>query len=469
MGMNANGLREYFMRTIKPLPFEPMRVVDTAWLRMDSAENLMVIHGVLMFEDAISLAEFRALIEERLLPQHRRFSQRPVCVGVRHGWEDQPVLDMDYHLSPLPGVTDDCDDRQLRQAIGAQIPQGLDPGKPLWRFFHVPHYNGGSAVVMKVHHCYADGIALISVLDSVADRSVLHSSPAAKFKMPKRQPRSPALLHRLGFALGSLGFYAGFSAAWVYEALRVILARPDSKTAYKRSLTKQKQVGWAPSLPIGDVKQVGKALGCTVNDVVLGCVAGSLRRYLQRIGEPVDDVQLRATVPVNLRPLEDALQLGNAFGLIYLPLPVGVASIEGRIRAVRQNMSSLKNGMQALMSFHILGILGFFPRAVEKFFLDFFSSKASAVMTNVPGPSEPVYLMGKKLAKPMFWVPQSGGIGIGVSILSYDNKVEFGFVADAALIPDPQAMIDDFVEEFAAIRRQVLGVSAAENPALSHA
>lgn len=444
------------------MAFEPMHVVDTAWLRMDSADNLMVINGVLFFEEPMTQAEFQAVIEQRLLPKHRRFSQRPVQRGNQYGWEEVPQVEMDYHLTTLSGLPENCDDFQLREAIGALVPQGLDPDKPLWRFFFVPHYRNASAVVVKVHHSYADGIALISVLDSIADHSVIHSSPAAKFKMPIRKPRSNTPLHRFMFGLSSVGFYTGFSAAWLYEAMRVILARPDSKTAYKRTLTPRKQVGWAPSLSVKEVKQVGRALGCTVNDVILGCVAGSLRRYLERIGEPVDGVQLRATVPVNLRPLEDALKLGNRFGLVYLPLPVGVPSIEGRIRAVRRSMNSLKSGVQALMSFHVLGILGFFPQAVEKFFLDFFSSKASAVMTNVPGPSEPVYLMGKKLAKPMFWVPQSGGIGIGVSILSYDNKVEFGFVADAALIPDPQAMIDDFVDEFTAIKRQVLGVPAVE-------
>lgn len=450
------------MKSNKPLAFEPMHVVDTAWLRMDSAENLMVINGVLIFEEPITREEFLAVIEQRLLPRHKRFRQRPVQRGGRYGWEEVAELDMGYHFPTLEGLPENCDDAQLRTAISALLPEGLDPERPLWRFFHVPHYRDTSAIVVQVHHSYADGIALISVLDSVADKSVLHSSPAARFRMPQRRPRSNGALDRLLYSLASLGFYTGFSAAWLYEALRVILARPDSQTAYKRPLSRTKQVGWAPSLPVQEVKKVGRALGCTVNDVILGCVAGSLRRYLTRLGEPVDGIQLRATVPVNLRPLEEALDLGNRFGLVYLPLPVGVASIEGRIRAVRASMNSLKNGVQALMSFHVLGILGFFPSAVEKFFLDFFSSKASAVMTNVPGPSEPVYLMGKKLAKPMFWVPQSGGIGIGVSVLSYNNKVEFGFVADAALIPDPQAMIDDFMDEFMAIKRQVLGTPVVE-------
>lgn len=439
---------------------EPMNVVDTAWLRMDSAENLMVINGLLVFEEPMSRADFQSILEERLLARHKRFRQRPVSEGNQYFWEEMPAFDMDYHLSTLDELPETCSDSELRAAISARVPEGLDHNKPLWRFFFVPRYKSGTAVMVKVHHSYADGIALISVLDSIADKSVLHSSPAAKFKVKRRQPRSDALLHRLTFAATSVGFYTVFSAAWMFEALRVVLARPDSKTAYKRALTPQKQVGWAPSLPVEDVKAVGKAMGCTVNDVILGCVAGSLRRYLERIGEPVNGVHLRATVPVNLRPLEEALELGNRFGLVYLALPVGEPTVEQRIRAVRRNMASLKSGVQAVMSYHVLGILGFFPKPVEKFFLNFFSSKASAVMTNVPGPSEPVYLKGKKLAKPMFWVPQSGGIGIGVSILSYDNKVEFGFVADAALVPEPQAMIDDFVAEFSDIKRQVLGVSA---------
>jgi WS/DGAT/MGAT family acyltransferase len=194
-----------------------------------------------------------------------------------------------------------------------------------------------------------------------------------------------------------------------------------------------------------------------MNDVILGCVAGSLRRYLERIGEPVDGVCVRATIPVNLRPLKQALELGNHFGLVYLELPVGESTVGRRISAVQRNMKKLKNGVQAMMSFNVLSVLGYFPEAVETWALNFFSSKASAVMTNVPGPKEPVVLSGKRLSKPMFWVPQSGGIGLGVSILTYEDSVEFGFIADSALVPDPQQMIDDFMAEFRSIQFAVLG------------
>lgn len=445
------------MRTFNNLAREPMTNVDTAWLRMDSSENLMVINGLLFFDEPMTQEEFKTLLEERLVAQHKRFRQRPCREGNAYFWEELPALDMDYHLTSLAIEVDGDPDEALRRTVSELIPQPLDSANPLWRFHFVSDFKSGSAVLVRVHHSYADGIALISVLDSIADHSVLHSSPAARFKLPERKPKSDALLHRMAFFFTNALFYLAFGAAWLFEALRVSLCRPDSKTAYKRDLSPHKQVGWAPSLPVEQVKQVGKAMDCTINDVILGCVAGSLRRFLQRIGEPVDGVCVRATIPVNLRPLEEALQLGNRFGLVYLELPVGEANIQNRIKAVQRSMKKLKNGMQAQMSYNILGILGYFPSWFERWALKFFSSKASAVMTNVPGPSEPVVLMGKKLSKPMFWVPQSGGIGIGVSILTYDNKVEFGFVADAALVPDPQAMIDDFVDEFESIRAEVLG------------
>lgn len=434
-----------------------MRHVDTAWLRMDSENNLMVINGLLFFDEPLTEEEFRQLIEDRWLAQHPRFHMRPVSEGGRYFWEDVDGLDMAYHLKPLPLPTGDQSEATLRRLVSEIVSQPLDRERPLWCFHFVPNFNGGSAVVVRLHHCYADGIALISVLDSIADQSVLHSSPAARFSMPSRKPKSDSILHRVKFGLSSLGFYAGFGGAWLFEALRVSLCRPDSKTAYKRPLSMEKRVGWAPSIPVQEVKLVGRALGCTMNDVILGCVAGSLRRYLERIGEPVDGVCVRATIPVNLRPLKRALELGNHFGVVYLELPVGEATVRRRINAVQRTMKKLKNGVQAVMSFNVLSILGYFPQSVERWALNFFSSKASAVMTNVPGPKEPVVLNGKRLNKPMFWVPQSGGIGLGVSILTYENGVEFGFIADAALVPDPQEMIDDFMAEFRSIQAEVLG------------
>lgn len=432
---------------------EPMAVVDTAWLRMDSPENLMVINGVFLFEEHYSRERFVELIEERLLAIHR-FRMRPVKQGKQYFWEEVPKLDLDYHIAStvLPVHDQEAgEETALRQFASGLISSPLKPQEPLWRFYHVDRYKEGTAVLFQIHHCYADGIALMSVLDAIADESVLHSSPAARAGQGKAKATNP-VMRGLQSAITAVGFGAG----WLYEATRVLLLPSDSKTAFKRPLTTNKEVAWAPSLNVEEVKQVGKAMGCTINDVLLGCVAGSLRENLINQGDPVDGVVIRATVPVNLRPLSEAMNLGNRFGLVYLDLPVGEADSVQRVKHVRQTMSKLKNGIQAYMSFGVLAILGFFPLALQRFALNFFSHKASAVMTNVPGPTKPVMMKGSKLAKPMFWVPQSGEIGIGVSILSYDNKVEFGLIADTALVQNPQDVVKGFVDEYEQLKLRVL-------------
>ncbi len=441
------------MRSLLDTVRQPMSVVDTAWLRMDTAENLMVINGVMEFESPLTRADLVRLLAERLVIKAPRFGSRPVTEQGRYFWEKVPALEWDYHASLLQLPAGESPDQQLQEVCGRIVAETLDPGRPLWRFYLIESFRGGCALVFKVHHSYADGIALISTLDAIADRSVLHSSPAARagFKTPLAKGRE--WYHQVQHALHQGVFYTVFAAAWLFEALRVASLPADTKTHFKQPLSSHKRVAWAPSLSVDDVKRVGRAMGGTVNDVVMACAAGSLRRYLESTGQRVDGVTVRATVPVNLRPLSEAMELGNCFGLVYLPLPVAESTPLGRVRAVQKSMKSLKNGAQAMMSYGVLSILGHFPTAVQRVALNFFSGKASAVMTNVPGPTEAVYLMGAKLRRSMFWVPQSGGIGIGISILSYAHRVEFGVVADTSLVTDPQVLVDGFVAEFEALRQ----------------
>ena len=173
-----------------------------------------------------------------------------------------------------------------------------------------------------------------------------------------------------------------------------------------------------------------------------------LRAYLAEKGDPVSDVEIRALVPVNLRRAGDEEQLGNRFGLVALELPVGVENPLARLYATRQRMESLKGSLQAMLTLSILGAVGMAPKFVQQQILDLLANKASAVMTNVPGPQQPLWFAGSQLKQQMFWVPQSGKIGMGVSILSYDNKVQFGLITDHARIPDPERIVARFASEF---------------------
>ncbi|MCG8312703.1 MAG: wax ester/triacylglycerol synthase family O-acyltransferase [Pseudomonadales bacterium] len=446
---------------------ELMSVADTAWLRMDSPQNLMIINGVFFFEEHYPYERLVELLQERLLAIHR-FRMRPIKDAGKYYWEEVADIDLEYHISSAALPETGCEESALKAFANDLISKPLDSRYPLWRFIHIDKYQGGTAVSFQIHHCYADGVALMAVLDAVADESVMHSSPAARVGMPRSSHVDGAgpLAAMRKFTQTST-FYTGFALGWLYEAMKVTFLPADSKTAYKQPLTTHKQVAWAPSLKVSEVKRIGKALGCTINDVVLACVAGSLRLYLERNGESAEGVTVRATVPVNLRPLSQAMNLGNKFGLVYLDLPVGESDSISRVKRVRKTMSKLKNGIQAFMSYNVLQILGRCPTAMQRTALNFFSQKASAVMTNVPGPVKPVMLKGSKLAKPMFWVPQSGDIGIGVSILSYNGKVEFGLIADMALIKDPQDVIDGFVVEYEQLRSRVLQNQVVKQPELA--
>ena len=442
------------MRNSKAVKPEVMSVVDTAWLRMDSPENLMVINGFWVFEESFSRDRFVQIVQERLLAIPR-FRNVPLSQKNQYFWQPVDDIDLDYHVSSVVLPKTGQADEDMKAFIAGLISEPLDAGKPLWRFYHVADYQGKSAIVFRIHHAYADGIALISVFDAIADKSVMHTSPAAHATFPEVLKAQPGMLGWLIYAVKKVGLASLFTLGWLYEAAHVALLSSDSKTTYKQPLTVNKQVAWASPLDVAEVKAVGKAIGCTVNDVLLGCVAGSLRSYLASSGESANGVTLRATVPVNLRPLSEAMNLGNHFGLVYLELPVAEPDASKRIAKVRQNMSTLKSGIQAQMTYGVLAILGRFPTKVQRFALDFFSQKASAVMTNVPGPAEAIRFDGVALTHPMFWVPQSGNIGVGVSILSYAGNVEFGLIADKALVSDPSMIVEGFVAEFQALQKRV--------------
>jgi hypothetical protein len=153
-------------------------------------------------------------------------------------------------------------------------------------------------------------------------------------------------------------------------------------------------------------------------------------------------------VPVNLRDPKSWKELGNKFGLVPLLLPVGIENPIARVFEVQRRMNDLKASYQAVLAMGILGLVGLAPRMLQKQALDFLAKKGTAVMTNVPGPQQPLYMAGAMIRRMMFWVPQSGDIGVGVSILSYAGGVQFGLITDKKLCPEPQRIIDRFAPEF---------------------
>jgi WS/DGAT/MGAT family acyltransferase len=232
------------------------------------------------------------------------------------------------------------------------------------------------------------------------------------------------------------------------ELAKLALMPQDSPTRFKGEPGVAKEVAWAEPLPLDDIKTVAKALGASINDVLLSCVAGALSSYLAQKGDATEGVMIRALVPVNLRPLEHAYRLGNQFGLVFLDLPIGIDNPVERLYAVRANMTALKGSYQPVISLGLLAAMGAGPKVLQEELLQALARNGTAVMTNVPGPPQRLYFAGAAIERFLFWVPQSGNLGMGVSILSYAGQVQFGLIADRGLCPDPGDVSKRFAPEF---------------------
>ncbi len=478
MNRSTQTVKDAVMGTLG-MTGERMSKVDTAWLRMDSAHNLMMIVGVWIIKPGVAYADLAERLQARLT-KYPRFTQCAVEDAAGATWVKDSNFDIANHLviETLPKTRKAAEQMALQDRLADLCMQPLDRRHPLWQFHLVEHYKGGSALILRIHHCIADGIALISVTQSLMDGGAPppvrprrlerpHSTedwiaqallkPLTKFVVQALEMAGEGASRSL-HAMQDVPLEKGVAgsvdlAKTAYQVLNdlaaLALMPDDSLTGLKGRPGNKKRVAWCPPLPLAEVKAVGKALNCSVNDVLLSCVAGAIGAYLRAQGESVVGKVIRAMVPVNLRPLEHAYKLGNQFGLAPLVLPIGLDNPVERVYAVRFRMGELKGSMQPLLTFGLLAVAGLLVKPAQDAMLNLFSKKTTAVMTNVPGPSTKLKLCGSTIDETLFWVPQSGTVGLGVSILSYGGGVQFGIVSDSTLCPEPQQIIDQFEPEFA--------------------
>lgn len=469
---------------------EPLAGVDSAWLRMDEPSNLMVINGVLVLDRRITRDELAAVVEERLLsiPRfrqrvvHRRRSRRP-C------WEDDPHFDLDRHvmrcrLGPPGGR------RALQGSVSHLMSNPFEPERPPWHFHLIEGYGDQSVVMVRLHHCLGDGLALMMVLLSLTEPVAGPADPlgpswssgagagstgnpfrdlfsgccdlarvraAAEALMPdgmrlmlkpaEHLARAGRLLRGVA-ATGALG--------------RLALRTRDPDTRFKGALVPEKRAAWSDAVPLDEIRGVAHSLGATINDVILTAVTGGLRRYLVHHDDAVEArLAFRAAVPVNLRPLGSMDRLGNRFGLVFLSMPVGIADPLDRLAEVRRRMRSLRASAEPLVTFGILKLMGRGPLALQRAVVRLLAAKTTAVMTNVPGPRTPLSLAGRTIRDLFFWVPQAGRVGIGISIMSYAGGVRVGIGTDAGLVPDPETIVAAYEDELATLLRCGHGLDAS--------
>jgi len=471
--------------TMQPAARERMSRVDTAWLRMDNDVNLMMIVGVWLLQPKVAYETLCDRVAEKLL-KYERFRQAVVRDASGTAWwvEDEG-FDIHRHVvrEKLKRAQGQSEREALQARVGELAATPLDPDRPLWQFRLVDGYEGGSALIARVHHCIGDGIALISVMMTITDgggdppvrkrRGAAAADGGAGADAEGADWLSEAVLKPLGGLSAKAAELVEASIARALEGLAdphkgiagsidgartagkvlgdvgaLALMADDSPTLLKGKPSGKKRVAWGEPIPLDQVKAIGKALGCSINDVLLASVSGAIGDWLRVQGDDPEGKEIRAMVPVNLRPLDEAWKLGNRFGLAPLVLPIGIDNPVARVFAVRSRMNALKSSYQPLLAFAVLAVAGQLAKPLQDMILGLFSKKATAVMTNVPGPGVPLRFCGATLRQTMFWVPSSGDIGVGVSILSYGGGVQFGLITDEALCPDPQAIVDCFQPEF---------------------
>ncbi len=452
----------------------PLSNVDAAWLKMEDPTNLMMVTGVLTFAKPVDMAYLRTLIESRLL-QFDRFRQRvvrPSLPMAPHYWEYDPTFNVNAHLHHI-GLPSPHDKSALQQLVSDLMSTSLDFSKPLWQMHVIDGYGDGGAIVVRLHHAMADGMALIGVLLALTEMSPGAPQPEPDGLSEAANPpgsllgswealqlRTAELLGK-GVKVGrralleSLESYlnndrprelAEIANDYAHAAGKLALRAPDPPNIFRGQLSVAKRAAWSRPLPLSEVKAMRKATGATINDLMIAAITGGLRRYLETHDEEI--VDFRAAVPVNLRGPNEMGGLGNKFGLVFLDLPVGMVDMPKRLAAVRYRMESLKDSQEAPVSLDVLGAIGFSAQAIQDAAVRIIGGKATAVLTNMPGPPIPLYLAGQPIESFMFWVPQSGRLGLGISILSYAGNIYVGVATDAGLVPDPDEIIDGFYAEY---------------------
>jgi diacylglycerol O-acyltransferase len=439
-----------------------MNPLDATFLAVEDAVDHMHIGSVGIFEGPPPRYEEVRDAYAAALPLVPRYRQKvrtaPGALG-RPVWVDDPHFRLDFHLRhtalPSPG-----DDDALRRLVGRVMSQQLDRHKPLWETWMVEGLADGSwALVSKVHHCMVDGIAGTDLLAVVLSLEPDAPPRPADTWVPAPEPGTVALVaHSLRGLVEAPFVRARGMAGWLTRprvlAGRVLdtarglaamtpLLAPPPTSVLTGPIGPHRRWDFAHAT-LAEVKQVRAALGGTVNDVVLAIVTRGLRDLLLATGEPVDGRDVRALIPVSVRPDDARNVYDNRVSSMFAMLPVGIADPIERLGAVRARLSALKASKEADAGAAVIGLADFTPpvlHALAARLVVHRQRNVETVATNVPGPQFPLYLAGRRMRTAFPYVPLAGKVRVGIAIWSYCGQVSFGVTGDDDAAPDVHVVV----------------------------
>ncbi|MGI8506192.1 MAG: WS/DGAT/MGAT family O-acyltransferase [Solirubrobacteraceae bacterium] len=456
--------------------------LDSSFLHLERDAAHMHVAGCMVFNGAApAYDEFVEQILSRLhlVPRYR---QRLAFVPLNQGrpvWVDDPHFNVAFHVRhtalPRPGG-----EQQLKRLAGRVFSQALDRTRPLWEIWLVEGLSEDRfALLSKTHHALVDGVSGVDIAtvlfdtspdpmpvapadhewiarplpsdaqllaDALLERATVPAEIVRGVRATLRGPRHVAA--RLGEALGGVG-------AMARAGLRMAPSSP-----FNVRIGPHRRFTWVR----GDLQQfkaIKNALGGTVDDVVLAAVAGALGGYLRQHGEPTDDLVLKAMVPVSVRADVERGALGNRVAAMWAPLPVGVADPVQRLLTIGNAMDGVKESGQAVGAQVLTELSGFAPPTImaQAARLQARQRLFNLVVTNVPGPQFPLYMLGQQLDAMFPMVPLAENQALGIAIMSYNGQLNFGLNADYDALGDLEALADELSASI-----EELVVAAGESP-----
>ncbi len=449
--------------------------LDSSFLHLEDATSHMHVASVMVFEGPPPPYDELLAAFERRLPLVPRYRQRLAFVPLGQGrpkWVDDPHLNLRYHVRstalPSPGS-----EHQLKDLAGRVFSQQLDRDKPLWEAWLVEGLvDDRFAVLSKTHHALVDGVSGVDIVSVLFDTSPEPAAPpdAGDRWLPRPLPSAAQLLGEALVERATVPGEITRTVRAIVRGPRRILEgardaavglgamawaglNPAPASPYNKPIGPHRRFTWVRA-DLNDIKAIKDALGGTVNDVVLATVAGGLGKHLRRRGQNTDGLELKAMVPVSVRQEVERGALGNRVAAMMAPLPVWCQEPVARLDIVSEQLKDLKSGSQAVGAQVLTELSGFAPPTImgqasrlmsrQRFF--------NLVVTNVPGPQFPLYLLGRRMLDPFPMVPLASGQGVGVALLSYNGRINFGLVGDFDLLWDLDDLaldIEDALAELA--------------------
>ena len=455
---------------------ERLSATDALFLEIEDPAVHMHVGAVALFESEplrnaaghLDIERLRTFIDRALFASPRCRQKIAWVPNFDHPvWVDDPRFNLDYHIRhtalPPPG-----DLRQLKRLAGRLVSQKLDRDKPLWEMWIVEGLEDGRfALVMKVHHCMVDGIAGVDLLAALLRLEPDAELPSERAWQPRPAPSSRRLFadevaHRASLPFDMLRAAPGTllrpdrlitslreSALAIGETVGAGLA-PTTSTPFDTDLGPYRRFDWL-RIPRSAVAEIRKHLGGTLNDVVLTTVAGAVGRFVARRGQELgpDDV-FRVMVPVSVRSADERGHMGNRVVNFLARLPVDERDPRRRLERTIETTQELKRS-RLREGAELLEDLA--DRTFDSIISEFVQLAArthayNMVVTNVPGPPRPVYLLGARLTEIYPLVPLFSGQGAGIALFSYDRDLCWGFNSDWDAFPDLHDFVEDLQKSF---------------------